>query len=188
MNTLREDESSDVVPYDLVFQGYQKYADKVFEVFGIENAEDREDLKQELFLAFAKVANRVPQIKVRAWIRVAANSLVIDFVRRKNAQMRIPSDRVISLDIDIDAEWETAETIAIANEEVWSQIDTVAAELSDENWQIFLLRHETGLSTQQIADQLHLGEPAVRQRLVRTLKKLRKALAGVDIGIIKNLA
>jgi DNA-directed RNA polymerase specialized sigma24 family protein len=68
MNMLRADESADVIPYEVVFERYQRYADRVFEVFGIESPEDREDLVQELFMDFLKVSHSTPQKNVRAWI------------------------------------------------------------------------------------------------------------------------
>lgn len=173
---LRADESADVIPYEVVFERYQRYADRVFEVFGIESPEDREDLVQELFMDFLKVSHSTPQKNVRAWIAKAARHRAIDFIIRAKRPKHMPKKGIVALDIDIDGHSSTPHEIAIANEEVWSKIDTVVSEISETDWEIFLLQFEEGLSTKEIAERVSLNDGAIRMRLVRVREKMRAAL------------
>jgi RNA polymerase sigma factor (sigma-70 family) len=59
---------------------------------------------------------------------------------------------------------------------VWSKIDTVVSEISETDWEIFLLQFEEGLSTKEIAERVSLNDGAIRMRLVRVREKMRAAL------------
>jgi RNA polymerase sigma-70 factor, ECF subfamily len=132
---------------------------------------DGEDVAQE---ALWKICRSLHQYKGNSGFRTWVYSIVLNTYRdamRKKKRLFVPLDDTI-----VDTSPSVEETVATR-----SNMDALRREimqLSQEDREIFVLRHMQSLSYQEVAAALDVTEAHVRSRLYRTRQKLKAKLYG----------
>jgi RNA polymerase sigma-70 factor (ECF subfamily) len=143
-----------------------------------------EDLFQEVFM---KVIKGLPEYKAKnqfkSWIFQIANNLAIDYLRRKN-KIRFSSieDEIMEVKEnkfqlqDILSSCAPLPEKIIENKEFMKELSESLKNLTIEQREVFILRHESGLSFKEIAKLLKCPLNTALGRMNQAIKKLKKYL------------
>lgn len=146
------------------------------------NEADAEDVLQETFL---KAIHAMGQFQERSslstWLyRIAVNEALMMIRKRRPDVESIDQDREGD-DGQIEpkevVDWCCLPEQELTQSETRRILDQAIQGLSPALRAVFVLRDIEGLSIQQTAEALHLGEPAVKTRLLRARLKLREVLS-----------
>ncbi|MBI5744328.1 MAG: sigma-70 family RNA polymerase sigma factor [Elusimicrobia bacterium] len=142
-------------------------------------ADAAEDLFQEVFLKLVKNPSSYNEReKFRSWLFTVAHNAAMDHFRRSGARAEVPleGDGEKTGPADFAASPEPGPEGAAANRELGARIDAAFAALSEDQREVFSLRHYSGLSFKEIAEILGLPIGTVLARMSRAGEKLRQAL------------
>lgn len=130
---------------------------------------EAEDIAQETFLRLYRAADRYqPRASLRTYLFRIAKNLCIDFLRKKRPEPMEHIPETMDLDSPQD-QLERAQSIQII-------LNSIEA-LPEHQRMAILLRHNSGLRYQEIADVMEVTVSAVESLLVRARKTLRQRLA-----------
>lgn len=133
------------------------------------------DAAQETFVRLWRRldAERAPQDS-GAWLRRVAVSAAIDLTR---ARRNLPEDGEPARLAALPAEQREPLDVLAAGE-LAECFERAVEELPAGQREIFLLRHDGGLSLAEVADSLELALPTVKTQFARAALKLQAKLAG----------
>jgi RNA polymerase sigma-70 factor (ECF subfamily) len=149
---------------------------------------DAEDLTQEIFMQAYRQVNRLqdPE-RLRAWLFAIAANRVRDFLRRKrllaffgtaaeDGPPDVPDRQVHADPGSLDQ---------LIQQEFWTELERLAAQLSHWEREVFFLRFLDQLSLREIAEVLKKSESAVKTHLYRALEKFKgnRELIGLLRGV-----
>ena len=140
---------------------------------------DREDARDVVQLTFLRVWEHRdrfdPRWSVNTWVYRIASNLAIDFVRSKRSKLRQlePVRRHFSEAGEVRQRRELSRLDA---SEVDRILRELAADLTERQRQVFLLRELAGLSSREVADIVGCRESTVRNHLFAARKLLRAEL------------
>lgn len=145
------------------------------------NEEDAEDVVQESFIkVYRKLDTFEERSEIGTWIyRVVANT-AIDHLRRRNRL----SARHTSLEEALEfgrqpvSPTPSPERIALGSQ-IGERVRHALDALSDIERAAFVLRHDQGCSSSEIAEILDLTTSASKHAVFRAVKKLRRLLGSV---------
>jgi len=145
-----------------------------------------EDVAQAVFIALAQNARRIRRGEVlSAWLlavtrRVAAMTKRSEARRRERERSAVQMIRMMNDQPDAE-QWE----------QIAPHLDDAIAELTEQSRAALVLRYFEGLSTEQVASRLNVTPDAARQRISRSLEKLRTifcrrgiSVTGVALGTL----
>ncbi len=132
---------------------------------------DAEDLFQELWSRILKAEPDFQQGSFKAWAFRIARNLNIDWFRRRNIR---PVDRDTQL--HEPAGDSPGPERRAADLDCHEQLLEAIGELPAEQKEAFLLKEESGLGLQQIAELAGVGRETLKSRLRYAMKRLRQAL------------
>ena len=143
-----------------------------FSVLG--DAQEAEDLTQDIFLTLAKGTTYDPQRgSLRTFLAILTRSRARDRLRsRNNARQTLQR-------LNLDGQPETgtnAPLEQVFQQEQSQEVRTALAQLSDSQQQILRMAYYDGLSQTEIAKQLEIPLGTVKARARRGLLKLRQTL------------
>jgi RNA polymerase sigma-70 factor (ECF subfamily) len=151
---------------------------------------DAEDLTQEVFLtAYRGLSHLRSHVSFRSWLMHILQSKLIDYYRLNNRRPQLISGeqtaedpegegllaRIPSGAADPRRQAHDAETRSIIMREI--------AALGERFSTVIYLRLIEGLSTDEIARRLGMTSPSTRMRLFRGMRRLRKSLKKLGIGV-----
>ena len=146
---------------------------------GLRYLGDREEARDIVQLAFLRIwdsADRYdPRWSPNTWIYRITTNLAIDALRSRRgreARMTIGAEFDHQL---TDRRWAT-DFARLEETEVQSIFQELAADLSERQRAVFLLREVEGLSSAEVADVLGCRESTVRNHLFNARKQLRREL------------
>ena len=153
-----------------------------------------EDVVQGTFIVLARKARLIGKdTVVSAWLLNAARFVAMDAIRARKRRDRheqcAASERLVKMDSDAKGDHRTASPLASSHDFRLSALeeamDRALARLSWTAREILVLRFFEDRSFSEISSQLHISEPAVRQRTTRALKQLRATLlrSGVQMDV-----
>jgi RNA polymerase sigma-70 factor, ECF subfamily len=147
---------------------------------------DPDEAENVLQLTFIRACEKIDSFEGRSglgtWLyRIATNEALMQ-LRRGAA----PITTIDALDAAIQPgdlpqnlqAWPIDPARAALDEELHAQLEAALAALPDSLRVVFVLRELDGLSTEEVAAALQLGESAVKVRLHRARLRLRELLAG----------
>lgn len=157
--------ASDLDPYD-------RYAPAILAYLcqHISNVHDARDLLAEVFLAslnrpgFLQLA---PEHQY-AWLRNVAHNKMIDRLRRMSRLKLVSLDKALECECD-----ELTPEQQSVRWESYAALHQAIAHLTQEQQILLQLRYSEGLRLVEIAARLHQTDSTVRNRLKRTLQRLR---------------
>lgn len=135
------------------------------------NADDAEDLLQEVFLKALRQGGRFCDVdNARAWLFQVARNALADRLRVVREQVSLPGDDELAMPAGDER----------APVEGLSQcLPRVLAELSADDRLALTLCDISGASQQDLADQLGITLPGAKSRIQRARARLRKRLLAV---------
>ena len=137
----------------------------------LRNAEDAEDLTQEVFLeSYRCLKNFLGKSKFYTWLYRIATNLGINHIKRKK--------KFLSLDemSPSGASFMPFPSGAMEKEEFYNDFSSALEKLSEDKKLIFLLREVQGLSYQEISEVANIKIGTVMSRLSRAREEMREAL------------
>lgn len=155
---------------------------------------DASDIIQE---ALIDAARRLPEylgappMPFHIWLRRIALDRLIDAHRRHHAaacrsvekeeRIAYGSGSGSSIELGVVLEDPALTPAAAAMQgELARRFQEALSALRDDDREVILMRHFEGLSNQDVARSLELGEPAAAMRYMRALRRLREAMGGGD--------
>jgi RNA polymerase sigma-70 factor (ECF subfamily) len=146
---------------------------------------DPDEAENVLQLTFIRACEKIDMFEGRSglgtWLfRIATNEALMQLRREA------PITTIDALDTAIQPDdlphnrqaWPIDPARAALDEELRAQLEAALATLPDGLRVVFVLRELQGLSTEEVAAALGLGESAVKVRLHRARLRLRELLAG----------
>ena len=155
---------------------YELYAKKIYNrcYFILKNKALAEDATQEVFLkAFQNIKSLKDPNSLGGWINRMAYNFCIDFIRKekKNKQAESNIENFEQL-TDFLTEMDTINQEKEIQKAVLAEIQL----LTETERLVILLHYWEGTSVAEIAQQLNMGDSAVKMKLVRTRTKLKDRL------------
>ena len=137
----------------------------------VNNADDAEDVSQEVFLkVYHSIRHFRQESGFSTWVyRIATNAALDRLKQRKRANARL-------VPIDESQIAEMASTPETENIDTRVHIERALHELPTLQRAVVILRHIEGYSTKQVSGILQCSEGTVKTHLHRGLKKMRKLL------------
>ncbi|MGD0670004.1 MAG: sigma-70 family RNA polymerase sigma factor [Bryobacteraceae bacterium] len=171
--------AGELADFDAVVRRYQPAVFR-FLLASLREREAAENLTQECFLrAYQARRNFRGDASVRTWLMRIAVNLVND--RRKSARLRFWRRAAqTSLDVSFTGDWladrrSSPEAEASAREQVQA-VWRAAAELSERQHAVFLLRFVEEMEIREIAAAMGLQEGTVKAHLFRAVDTVRKKI------------
>lgn len=134
------------------------------------------DLAHDCMVNMIRYVDRVkslPENKIRAYITVSIDNLVINYLKRSSRQMTRNT-------IDLSADYYLADDTNI-EEEIekkydYESIRAAFDKLRERDKSIIVMKYDLELSDRQIADILDVKPDSVRMTVFRSVKKLKKQI------------
>ncbi|MHC4874911.1 MAG: sigma-70 family RNA polymerase sigma factor [Planctomycetota bacterium] len=151
---------------------------------------DASDVVQDVLLEASQRLNDFIEngsMPFHLWLRQLAKDRLIDMHRRHRGAQRRSVDREqrigagsserSSLNLDgVLADGQLTPAAASIRRELEQRFLTALQELSDDDRDIILMRHQEHLTNSEVAEALGLSQPAAGMRYLRALRKLREVL------------
>lgn len=175
--------NGDVEAFEELLNRHQDRVTRV--VFSIlKDPMDTEEITQDVFLTvFEKIERFRGDASFSTWIhRIAVNAALMH-KRRDKSSFDVPLDDVLPafednghIAVDV-ADWSPQTNDPALQEETRSVIQAAVDRLNKKYQTVFMLRDIEGFSTEETAQILAMGIPAIKSRLHRARLSLRKELA-----------
>lgn len=147
------------------------------------NLEDAKDILQESFIkVYLNVQGFKEKSEFFTWFYRIVVNCALDFLRKRKRMNHIFIDSLIIDEEGKKKEQEIADNrfepakVAMLNE-LHCHLDNCLARLSEKQRLCFVLKHQNGLSTQEVARVLKCRPATVKVHIFRAINNLRKSLA-----------
>ncbi len=144
-----------------------------------DNREEEEDLYQNLYLSLLCNPAPSPLTNTVAYLSTVIKNDVIDAARRRKSYQEMIS-RYAAVRVHDEKENNPAEAV-IHDEELRRIATLVQSALPAHEAKAVIERYEHGYSTADAATHMHVKERTVSRYLCIGLKRIREAIAGLDI-------
>ena len=136
-----------------------------------------EELYQEVWMKLIKAReNYVASAKFTTWLYKLAHNQFIDHYRKQN--IRIVMDSLIEPDtIETEQYGDCNPEQQLQLNQTIDRFNQVLESLPQEQREVFLLREETGMNLQEIAETIGINYEAAKSRLRYAINKLRTVLS-----------
>lgn len=138
------------------------------------NAQEAEDLTQDIFLTLAKGSSYNPQRgSLRTFLAILTKSRAKDRLRSRSSTRRMLDRWKWGSQSEVGA---TLPLEQVFQQEQSQEVRTALAQLSEQEQQVLRLAYYDGFSQSEIAQQLNIPLGTVKARARRGLLKLRQTL------------
>lgn len=134
----------------------------------LRNAEDAQDIVQDVFEKLWINRKKVEVEKAKAWMFTTAHNAMINYVMKKQ-RMILPGDELIPETAKSDRSWFESSQV----------VDRAVSILPPVQKSIILLRDLEGYTYDEIGDILELSPSQVKVYLFRARNKIKKQLKGL---------
>jgi RNA polymerase sigma factor (sigma-70 family) len=178
INMLQREKNS------LIAQTVKNYGSKLLSFIRpkVNNAEDAEDILQEVWYQFSNLTNISEIVNVSAWLYTVSRNKITDSYRKKktdNLEDFVYEDEDGSFsikDILLLDDSENPELLAF-REEVWKELFTALEELPDKQRIVFVDHEIEGKKLQEIADEQGENIKTIISRKNYAIQHLRKRMS-----------
>jgi RNA polymerase sigma-70 factor (ECF subfamily) len=142
------------------------------------DAADAEDLSQEVWLrAFRSLDTFRAESSFYTWLRRIAVNTFLNQRRAAGSRIDDATRRLKDGDADAETNASTLDTESTLNEHLLAgRVRDALSELSPRQRLVFLLKHEEGMTCEEIARTLSCSAGTVKKSLTRSVAKLRARL------------
>ncbi|MCK4935410.1 MAG: sigma-70 family RNA polymerase sigma factor [Elusimicrobiales bacterium] len=152
------------------------------------NRDSANDLFQEIFLKFIKnIQSYNEEKKFANWIYTVAHNTVMDSFRKNKNRYIESLDQIKGEDFKSVAETIASKDLSPENilikTEISGKIEKAFEILSDEQREVFIMRHYWGLSFKEIAEILKVPIGTALARMSRALGKLKVELGHIEEAV-----
>ena len=152
------------------------------------NRDSANDLFQEIFLKFIKnIQSYNEEKKFANWIYTVAHNTVMDSFRKNKNRYIESLDQIKGEDFKSVAETIASKDLSPENilikTEISGKIEKAFEILSDEQREVFIMRHYWGLSFKEIAEILKVPIGTALARMSRALGKLKVELGHIGEAV-----
>ena len=176
MSLLSRSDKYFTTKFEQIFETFhQKVFNYIFRIVG--NRDNAEDILQEVFL---KVYQGLPAYrekkKLAPWIFTVTRNTINDYFRKKKIYQSyfLETDDSINLD-NLSKTENSPETIYIS-QEINDKFELIIVNLPYKLKEIFLLRHEAGISFKEISDILDCPVNTLLGRMYLANKQVREQM------------
>lgn len=142
-----------------------------------------EELLQDVWLNLVRARERYEvKAKFTTYLYRLAHNRLIDYYRRQSSGLPVSYQDELSFDGIPDSAQPAAETRLDLKRQA-ARLKELIAGLPEAQREAFLLREETGLSLEQIAEVTDVNPETAKSRLRYAVARLRQALGGGGDGI-----
>jgi len=155
--------------YEIFYSSLFDYTCKI-----VKNCDDAFDVTQDTFITAAKELHKLRQpITFRFWLfRIAKHNCLSKF--RNNSKMSADSYEDDFLAVDYSTEE------ALEKEDQLLKLETIIADLTDEERSLIHQKYNEGKSIKQIMTENSLGSSAVKMKLLRARTKIASKMTKVS--------
>ncbi|HEY9260343.1 RNA polymerase sigma factor [Chitinophaga sp.] len=156
---------------------YNKYWKQVFNTAykRISNTELAQDIAQDVFIQLWTRENKTPILNLPAYLQVSARNGVFKQLEKESKYAVLPEELT---ELNTDGSADTA----VMFKEFLETFKELVAALPAQQKIIFDLRFHTGLSSQEIADQMNISVKTVRNQMGKALAKIRQSLVLLQLA------
>lgn len=145
------------------------------------NPEDAKDVLQEAFIkVYLNIKKFKEEAKFSTWFYRIVVNCSLDFLRRKKTMCKVFTQNLLDEEDKVqefeDKRYEPGRILM--NEELSIVIDNSILELPEKQKVCFILKHQNGLSNQEIAQALKCTISTVKVHLFRAVRNLQEKLSG----------
>jgi RNA polymerase sigma-70 factor (ECF subfamily) len=168
INSLRNgDTESFCLCYDIYFAPLCSYASRI-----IRNADESEELVQDLFLEIWQNRSRLPENgSLRAYLFTAVRNDCIDHLKHRKIEKKYADEYLLSA----VSHYENIYSDLI-DRDIQTQLDSAMNKLPGKCREIFTMSRFSHLSYREIAEKLGISVKTVENQMGNALKTLRKEL------------
>ncbi len=165
--------------FKALFQQYQSYVYTIIwnKLRMVGTAEDAEECISDVFLQVFLHFDEIEEGSLQAYIGTVAKHKAIDYFRKLSNISETSDDQEELLNIPSDENIEHDVEASLENKLLYEKI----GQLGEPDSSILILKYFYHRKSKDIAKQLQLTPIAVRVRLNRALKKLRRLLTNEEI-------
>lgn len=139
----------------------------------LSNAQDAEDLTQDIFLNLTRSTSYDPQrASLRTFLGILTRSRAIDRIRSRSTAL----SNLERLKTDYNSDTSQSPFDHVFQTEQSQEVKTALAQLSESEQQLLQMAYYEGLSQSEIAERLNVPLGTVKTRTRRSLLKLRQIL------------
>lgn len=152
------------------------------------NLEDAKDVLQEAFIkVYLNIKKFREKAKFSTWFYRIVVNCSLDFLRKRKRINRtfvnpLQDEDGQDLCLEVPDTSNEPSRVAMASE-LNRNLENCIAELSEKQSLCFVLRHQNGLSVEEISNILSMSPATVKVHLFRAATNLRKSLAEYAIGL-----
>lgn len=154
---------------------FEKYAPRIynFSFSYLKNEDDTEELVQNVFLKIWEKRDLLNTSQnIKAFIFKIAVNTIYDFIRRKNIESAFLDYARLNYTTNENYTWHS-----VIFEEMQQNLNTLLAQMPEQQQKIFRLSKLEGLSNDEIAIKMNLSKRTVENHLYRALTFLKKHFA-----------
>lgn len=157
---------------------YNKYWKQVYNTAykRISNTELAQDIAQDVFIQLWIREDKTPILNLPAYLQVSARNGVFKQLEKESKYVLLPEELT-----DINTSDGSADAAVLFKEFLETFKELVAA-LPAQQKIIFDLRFHTGLSSQEIADQMNISVKTVRNQMGKALARIRQSLVLIQLA------
>ena len=139
----------------------------------LSNAQDAEDLTQDIFLNLTRSTSYDPQrASLRTFLGILTRSRAIDRIRSRSTAL----SNLERLKTDYNSDTSQSPFDHVFQTEQSQEVKTALAQLSESEQQLLQMAYYEGLSQSEIAERLNVPLGTVKTRTRRSLLKVRQIL------------
>ncbi len=143
------------------------------------NDDDAADLTQEVFVkAYSRLDQYRYDDRFFSWLYALAVNLARDWYRKRCRSQELCTE-LVDNELKVPGSVSRQEEGLERSEEI-KFLEDALGQLSHRNREMVILRYQQERSIKEIVEIFDMGESAVKMRLSRALKQLRKIIHGVD--------
>ena len=141
--------------------------------------QDAEDLSQEAWLkAYAAISSFRYESTFYTWLRKITINCFLNHRRRRSNSF--PRHEQLNESHTPADEADTSVEVTLQNQLVVEKVMQALADVTAQQRLIFLLKHQEGMTYEEISNALGCSTGAVKKSVSRTITKLREALGAND--------
>lgn len=145
------------------------------------NLEDAKDVLQEAFIkVYLNIKDFKEESKFSTWFYRIVVNCALDFLRKKKNKGKVFMERLTDEETEEEkeiADWHYEPAGVLLSKELAENLDRCILALPEKQKTCFILKHQNGLTTQEIAQVLKCSVSTVKVHLFRAVRTLQEKLS-----------